>query len=515
MSTTKTLPLYPGAELPDNSAWDADNVLQNANLFGGDGCAANGEADPGPTAHPSGDDGSTASAGLGDSAVNAKAAAKVAAAVRELGPIPPKSLELVSAVVYGLVTSPNSDKLMTSAGYLLEGKDPTGFDPLTDDPRTHPDFPKQLSTEVVRTTARKDARSLAALEDWEEPENEGHLGHQIANPEPNIGHLVEGLIRSRGIVSLGAQYKVGKTALLSVNLPKALVTGQPFLGRFGVNFGPDECVGIWNMEVDRQDLVDQLDKIGIPDEERKRIFPQCLRGNRAVDFRNPIAVEWAVGWLRERNIKVWVIDPLSKLYHGEENSSTEFNQWWAILEEIAKRAGVRVVVLVHHSGHAGDGRHRGTSAMLGNPDVLLEYRHGGDHGSLPPDNKRYLRAFGRRIDLPETAIDWNSATGELTVSPEGGSRADNRQLELAKKAARVVWQADEKLNQTKLLEAMGVKGKGRKRDECVGAIRLAGDKGWILIDDSAGAGKPIWHSRAQKSPADDHSFNVNLAGAGP
>ncbi|WP_234787931.1 AAA family ATPase [Mycolicibacter sinensis] len=368
-----------------------------------------------------------------------------------------------------------------------------------------------LAWEVERAYTRRRADQLArqrmALEDWAEPEDEGDLAYQIDHPEPVECDLVRGLIRSRGIVLINAQYKTGKTTLASVNLPKALVTGQPFLRKFSVEFGGHECVGIWNLEVDRQDLVDWLERVGIPPGEHKRIYPKCLRGNRSVDFRNPLAVDWTVRWLRERGITVWIIDPLSKLYRGDENSSTEFNAWWSALEEIMQRAGVRVAVLVHHSGHGGEGRARGTSAMMGNPDVLVEYRHGGGHGELPPDNKRYLRAFGRRIDQPSITLDYNPATMELLVDENGGSREENQEKQLALKLWNALQKSSKPLNQGELLSAVGRKAQGKNSAKGRAAIDYAQGRGWITVEK---AGSAFKHSIGPNDPYAGHRVRVNL-----
>lgn len=364
----------------------------------------------------------------------------------------------------------------------------------------------------LRRKADEMARQRLAVEAWTAPVDDGDLSHQIAHPEPDEGHLVEGLIRARGVVQINAQYKAGKTTLASVNLPKALVTGEPFLRHFDVEFGPDECVAVWNLEVDRQDLVDWLNEVDIPKEHQSRVFPICLRGNRSVDFRNPLAVEWAVDWLKDRRIAVWIIDPLSKLYRGEENSSTEFNAWWTTLEDIMRRAGVRVTVIVHHSGHGGEGRARGTSAMMGNPDALLEYRHSGDHGELPPDSKRYLKAFGRRVNQPEIRLDWDPATGELYVDEGGGSRADDRKRAMAVKAwsALKTAPADQlPMNQGQLLEAMGRRAKGKNNKDALDAIRYAEQCGWIAIDDG-GTGKAKLHSLGPSAPLNDQKFAVTI-----
>ncbi|WP_167098300.1 AAA family ATPase [Mycobacterium sp. DL592] len=370
-------------------------------------------------------------------------------------------------------------------------------------------FDDDVANRCYDLRVQNEARRLQALESWEEPEDEGDLAHQIANPEPDIGHLVEGLIRARGIVQINAQYKVGKTTLASVNLPKALVTGEPFLGRFSVHFGSDECVGIWNLEVDRQDIVDWLAQIDIPDPDCKRIFPKCLRGNRAMDFRNELAMEWTVNWLKDRNITVWIIDPLSKLYRGEENSSTEYNEWWLVLEDIMRRAGVRVTVLVHHSGHSGEGRARGTSAMMGNPDVLIEYRHGGAHGEAPPDTKRWLKAFGRRVDQPEIQLDWNPGTGALVVDPHGGSRALAEVERMAKRFYAAVIDADKRglhPNKSTLFKTLGWSSSGNGASKPNSARQYALDKHWVVVGEKGQGGIP--HSPGPASPKDGNVIQL-------
>lgn len=378
-------------------------------------------------------------------------------------------------------------------------------------PDAVPSEPDELAQAVGRAYMRRKADQLArqrmALEDWAEPEDEGDLDQQIANPDPDEGELVQGLIRSRGIVLINAQHKTGKTTLASVNLPKALVTGQPFLRKFAVEFGADESVAIWNLEVDRQDLVDWLEQVSIPPAARHRVYPKCLRGDRSVDFRNPLAVDWTVRWLKERGIAVWIIDPLSKLYRGDENSSTEFNEWWGTLEEIMRRAGVRVTVLVHHSGHGGEGRARGTSAMMGNPDVLVEYRHGGEHGELPPDHKRYLRAFGRRIDQPNVTLSYNPATLELYVDENGGSREENQEKQLALDIWAALKKADKPLNQGDLLLAAGRKAKGKNTAKARAAIDYAQGNGWITVEK---VGKANVHSVGPIDPYAGHRVKFNL-----
>lgn len=363
----------------------------------------------------------------------------------------------------------------------------------------------------VQTEARRRLSEELAKAAWREPPDRGSLRDQIANPEAELGWTVQDLIPERGIVQINAQYKAGKTTLASVNLPVSLVTGEPFLRQFEVKFARGECVGVWNLEVDEATYVGWMNVRDAPDDCHDRIHPLHLRGYD-MNFGSPTVVEWTVNWLRDRHIAVWIIDPLSKLFRGEENSATEYNAWWAKLEEIIHRAGVRVAVIVHHTGHAGDGRARGTSAMMGNPDVLVEYRHGGDLGQLPPDNKRYLRAFGRRVNLSERTLSFDPATSELFVDGSGRGRAEDRQRALAMEAWHALKQAPSEslpLNQGQLLEAMGRRAKGKNNKDALDAIRYAERHGWIDIDDG-GNGNAKRHSLGPNAPHDDQKMAVTL-----
>ena len=325
------------------------------------------------------------------------------------------------------------------------------------------------------------------------------------------------LIPARGFVLINAQYKVGKSALASVNLTHALATGKPFLRRYDTNLDENEHVAIWNLEVDQATLTGWLQRTGIDRRAQKRIHPMCLRGNRSVDFDSELAVEWTVRWLSQRNVAVWVIDPLSKLYRDDEQDNSAFNRWWLTVEDIAARAGVRVVVLVHHTGHdeTTADRARGASAMMGAPDVLVTYRHAGRHGGHPPDSKRSLSAIGRNVEVREFELDFDAATGELYATGSGTNRVEARR----RKAAVGVWEhlqiTAATLPKTALLDALGLASKGKGAAESGDVLDYAERQGWIVMVPngraklySCGAATPpmaersvAWHAAAANGPA--------------
>jgi hypothetical protein len=349
-------------------------------------------------------------------------------------------------------------------------------------------FDKDVRAERRRQRIVRTARHLDAAEAWETPEDAGSLAEQAAEGIPEPSWLVKPLIPSEGFAQIVAQWKAGKTTLASVNLAVDLAARSPFLGAYDTDLPAGRNVGIWNLEVGAATLQRWMMKRGADDAALKRIFPLHLRG-RPVDLMAPVAAVWTAEWLERNGIAVWIIDPLSRLYHGKENDPTEFTAWWGALEKIARLGGVDVVILVHHAGHAPPGesdskpRARGASSMMGNPDVLISYRHAGGIGEAPSGPARYLSAFGRDVDFEEITLRFDSATQELRTDTGSKGRKHDALRSLAKRAADVIEDSGP-MNATELKAAMG-----RAKDEDkVAAIRIA-VSGFELIETKKGQAK--------------------------
>ncbi len=354
-----------------------------------------------------------------------------------------------------------------------------------------------IEKEKQRLRVQAIARRELAAENWTEPEDNGSLDDQFENPAEDPGFLVYSLFPAEGIHQVVAQWKAGKTTLIDVNLAACLASGEPFLGWYQVKFDRGN-VGIWNLEVSAGMLQRWLFARGLTADQRKRIFPLHLRGS-SVDLQSPTCADWAVKWLKKHETKVWIIDPLSKLYRGKENDSTEFNEWWRTLEDIMRRAGVDVTIIVHHAGHASvaeaDGipRSRGTSAMMGNPDVLVSYRHSGGMGEKPPDSRRYLSAFGRNVDFPEITIDFEDSTQRLYQVSDSGGRDSDRTRRQAVVVHEKCKLAGQRLKTGDLKKALGT---GREADK-VAAIEYAVAMQWITVSVE---GVTKWHEVGPVEP---------------
>ena len=80
-------------------------------------------------------------------------------------------------------------------------------------------------------------------------------------------------------------------------------------------------------------------------------------------------------------------------------------------------AGIAEALLIHRMGHLGE-RARGDSRLRDWPDVEWRLVRQDDNPASP----RFVTAYGRDVNVPESQLEYDAATRRLTVS--GGSRRD-------------------------------------------------------------------------------------------
>lgn len=266
----------------------------------------------------------------------------------------------------------------------------------------------------------------------------GTAAEQLAEAVPEIDWIVDDLFPA-GICQVNAQQKSGKTTL-ALNLARSLLTGDPFLRRFAVNFAPDEAIGYLNLELDKSMFLRWVAELGMETTELKRMHIYHARepGFGRPDFKNSRQLSWFLDWLAEEHITFLVVDTLSKLYDpqqwgGGSDPNIAYNRFWQSMESLKREARLRGVLILHHTGYSEDGaqRARGASAMMDNPDVNLTYRHSGSQGGSAPDAKRYLSANGRIDQVPEFEIDFDVHCRQLQVTTSGMKREDASRRRLA------------------------------------------------------------------------------------
>ena len=147
---------------------------------------------------------------------------------------------------------------------------------------------KLLPHELAVQRARRKARKIIEAEERGElpPFDAGTLGEILARPKPPPSRI-EDLVPWQASTLIPAQRKTGKTTFL-LNLARSLLTGEDFLGRFGVR-PVDGEVAILNYEVSGDQLARWADEVGIPHD---RLFLVNLRGRS-----NPLWMTKAArGW---------------------------------------------------------------------------------------------------------------------------------------------------------------------------------------------------------------------------
>jgi hypothetical protein len=375
-----------------------------------------------------------------------------------------------------------------AAEHLADGGSLSEFVPTTadellalrdaEDEATEPDHEAKVQEQTERLRIQQEARSRLAAEGWEPPLTQGSWADQMAQPDEPVEWLIPELVFEGANVVVNAQAKSGKTSLI-LNVAHSLLSGDPLFGHFETKLlASGRSVAWWNAELSERQAKSWLRDFEVPRAED--FFPLHLRGH-SMPFNEPQVEAWAVMWLRERCVSVWMLDPLSALFTGEENSNTEVGAWLAVIDRIKRRAGVETVFLVHHvaessTGEDGDDpnagrllKGRGASRLTGWADVLWSY-------SGRFDEPRYLAALGRDVDMPPFG-GLHMAPGSRLLRWAGtrSTPAEDRRHAIALKAVELVKGHDGPIKAGELQELLP----GRKPDPKRRALTYAVQQRWL------------------------------------
>jgi hypothetical protein len=288
---------------------------------------------------------------------------------------------------------------------------------------TDPALDLALAIELAQQRVRRDAKRL--LDDEEAsasfvpPPYMPTLTAELALPDDEIEYRVAEVLPAGGNVLLAAQFKAGKTTLIT-NLARSLADGVPFLGQLAVTrLAPGQRVAIWNYEVSRGQYRRWLRDAGI--ENADAVVILNLRGFR-LPFTSRRIEEWAVEWLVRHHVGVWFVDPFARAFTGNnENDNTEVARWLDALDAIKYRAEVGELVLPTHTGRAiaeeGQERARGATRLDDWADVRWML-------NKDSEGSRFFMATGRDVDYPEKRLGYNEPSRRLVI--EGGDRAATR-----------------------------------------------------------------------------------------
>lgn len=324
-----------------------------------------------------------------------------------------------------------AEALAEHAHEMTEDRDVTYAD---DDPG---DYQRRVEREFFTLKAREEARGLLRAEKAAEeaaslpPFDLGTLAEVLARPaEPQ--HRVEGLILADALTLVVAQRKTGKTTL-TLNLARALLTGEDFLGTFAVvALAAGERVALLNYEVSAGLAAQWASRIGVPPDGLVLVN---LRGRR-----NPLAHDAdrdALGQrLRALGVATVIGDPFSRMFTGDNaNDAGQVTAFLSLFDTWARSVvGARDVVLTTHAGWDAE-RARNSSALEDAPDSIITLTTGRSSGDA---DGRYLRAVGRGVDVDEDRLTFDPVTLRLAMSGRGSRRSTGDALAVERLVPEVV-----------------------------------------------------------------------------
>lgn len=292
----------------------------------------------------------------------------------------------------------------------------------------HGRTPEELLAERVEwLRADRQARRLLAEEEAppvEEIPTAALLTEELDMPDEVVPYRLTGLLPIGARVLLSAQAKVGKTTLVG-NLVRALVDGVPFLGRYEMARPLVGTVMVIDTEMNRLQLRRWLREQGITNTDQVHVISLIGKAH-TFDLRVPKLMEHWTNELVRCKAEIVIIDPLKPILDSlalsERADTGLITTPFTALKEAAC---ISELILTHHSGHNGE-RARGDSSLRGWPEVewgMMLTRP--EDGSEPdPAGPRFFKAFGRDVEVAESALKYDEARRHLVF--EGGSRSQVR-----------------------------------------------------------------------------------------
>jgi hypothetical protein len=342
---------------------------------------------------------------------------------------------------------------------------------------------RQVTSEIARERVKREARrrldaeargSTVALDI-------GTLRDRLARPVTETEFRIEHWQPRGSRVLLAAQFKAGKTTFIG-GLIRSLVDGDRFLGRDYVSPVRGKVVLI-DTEMSSRQLDDWLRDQRIVNDDR--VLVMALRG--AVSAFDPIdpviRSQWAES-LRAAEAAYLIIDcirPVMDALGLDEHRDA--GRLLVAIDALLAEAGIEESCLVHHMGHVGE-RSRGDSRLRDWPDVEWRLVRQDEN----PSSVRYVGAYGRDVDEPEAALQWDHATRRLTIV--GGSRRDAAATTALAAVLDVLKASAEPLSVRAIQKAM--QESGHPRDTSRAAIKLGVNKRAIVAQ--PGPGGALLHS---------------------
>lgn len=270
---------------------------------------------------------------------------------------------------------------------------------------------------AAQDTLRAEAAASAPM-----PELVG-LDKLLAEDDDPVHYRVSRLWPRHGRVILAAQFKAGKTTLRD-NLVRALADNQPFLGRYEVTPITGTII-VFDTELNRNTMRRWLRAQNIINTNRIIVVP--MRGQVGTfDLRDPhTRTRWAQ-IIRDHDGQIIILDCLAPLLDAFGiDPNREAGQFLnGGIDPLLEESGITEALITHHMGHVAE-RSRGDSRLRDWPDVewrLVREKEDDEGVDIDPAAPRYLTAYGRDVDVPESQLTYDPDTKEIIIV--GGNRRD-------------------------------------------------------------------------------------------
>lgn len=274
--------------------------------------------------------------------------------------------------------------------------------------------------------------------------------------------LWQGIIPARHLTLLAGREKQrgGKSTLLFA-LISHMLRGKPFINR---ETKPQRI--LYLSEETRESVRDKLITFGIEDTDSLLLLTReaFLGGTRGALLRHQSEIEQIV---KRHNIGMLIVDTFqsfSAIRGDGENSVGEIQAALAPLVKLSSQ-GVGAIVVHHHN--KSEGEPRGSTALTGAVDVILNIsRKGGEHAQ----NRRILEYEGR-FGVGVIEYGYNPEIGEYTYygSPrESDSKITQQQVLTA------LLKVGSSLSEAEIREELGGSIAQQRVNEALNALMQAG-----------------------------------------
>lgn len=240
------------------------------------------------------------------------------------------------------------------------------------------------------------------------------LRDRLKDPPPDMVWRIDGWQPAGTRVMLAAQFKAGKTTL-SGNLCRCLVDGDWWLDTAAVTRVNGGHVSLIDFEMGERQIDGWLSDQGIINDDRIIVIPLRGVGTAFNIIDETTRHRWAEQLAGTEYLILDCLRPILDALGLDEHK--DGGRFLTAFDALCTEAEIQDSLIVHHMGHTGE-RSRGDSRFRDWPDVEWRLVRENDE----PNGSRYISAYGRDVDIPETQLAYNPETRHLRTA--GGNRSN-------------------------------------------------------------------------------------------